>query len=718
MKKNKSPINCKYDILGIKKYVFNRKKYIFFIFFLFLFVLVFFFVIFNMINNNYSINKNYSESFPCTNSDFEDFYYLDAPKSENSKFSINKISYWESDMYYYNLLSMDVISEYTEKIELTNNDVIKIFDFLNENNLYEEYIVIDNLFYELGLKNVGYFDNSSFLVSRDLGEQKEILINHNRRKMDGFFKPGVNTLEFLFNGSVSRILSYKAVEKNYRTYQLFEKLCVDMGLEKNCYIDEINNFYYYDTYHFMRNNNQNNYSIYYRANIIESFEDYSYEDLNMTYNLASDWVLSRFDEQNSMFIYQYNPASDYFPKKNNAVRQLLSSNWLAKMALNNPGSIYEFYHKENLRMVFDKWYFENESENLDVIGYIYFGDKSKIATNSLLILTLINSPYYENYSIQIERLANMLIYNMRDDGSIAPWYMEPEYMYNEVELMYFYSGEAIYSLAKLYQKTNDEKYLTAAVKMQNYYYDLYINNIEKNFYHAYIPWHSMSMFELYRITGNYSYVMGIFMLNDILVQMQNKKGDIAYDDLGRFYTSGPPEIGIAFSGGDGIYLESLAVAYKLAEELCDKKRMEIYKNSMFLSAYNLYNMQIREEDAYYMNNLSIVYGGVKFKAQDNRLRIDTVQHAVDGLGEVLDLFDVRNFVYTGVLNRDNQIEVNKCLSNWSVENNFYQDLAQRATTFCFDNYWDNNLRYNECLIDIKDKSSIYIKYIAQKYSRC
>jgi hypothetical protein len=332
-----------------------------------------------------------------------------------------------------------------------------------------------------------------------------------------------------------------------------------------------------------------------------------------------------------MFNYEYETYIEKYPSTNNELRQLLSSIWLAKKSAEDSNLLQ--LHRINLDFIFRNWYEENGD-----LGYIYFQEKSKIGSIGMALRLIVASPCFEEYKDKALNLANTILALQNEDGSLKPWYIEPEYSFDEDELLYFYSGQAILSLIELYEKTGDDRYLDAAILSQDYYINEYVTNIDTNYYPGYVPWHTMSLYKLYTATKSDKYADAIFIMNDKLIEMQNHDGRPYMDLLGQFYDPVHPEYGVPFSGSTGVDLDGLINAYKIAAVRNDYERMYEYKKAIFLGAHNLINLQFKGADMYYLSHPERVWGAIRFNADDNRIRVDATQHMADAFIGIMETF--------------------------------------------------------------------------------
>ena len=348
--------------------------------------------------------------------------------------------------------------------------------------------------------------------------------------------------------------------------------------------------------------------------------DLSYEKINNSLNSAEKWLKSNLKEK-GCFKYIYEASTGEYPDKNNMIRQLMASRLLAEMTQTN--SSLETLHQKNLDFIFEYWY-EEDNET----GYIFYNNKSKLGANAMALRTIIYSPFFSDYQEEAIKLANSIFSLQNTNGSFEPWYIAPDYNYDKDYLLTFYSGEAILSLVEMYTKTNDSIYLDAAVKSQDFYIDRYVVQLEDNYYPAYVPWHTQSLNNLYKITGEKKFADAIMVLNDKLLEVQDTND---CSTLGQFYDPMHPEYGAPHSSSDGIYTEGLAYAYEIARLVNDTKHQNKYKIGIILGVHNLINLQYDSSD-------DKVDGTIRYNIDDYRIRIDTTQHTIDAFRKILDVF--------------------------------------------------------------------------------
>ena len=342
-----------------------------------------------------------------------------------------------------------------------------------------------------------------------------------------------------------------------------------------------------------------------------------------SYDLAENWFLNN-QKENGIFYYIYEPKTRLYPDKNNAIRQLMASRLLAELA--SEDSSLEERHKRNLDFIFKHWYREEND-----VGYIYLYDKSKLGANAMALRALVYSPFFGEFRNEAENLARGIISLMNENGSFFPWYVEPEYGYDQERLLTFYSGEALLALVEYYKKTDDGIYLEAAIRGQEFYLGRYVEELKYNYYPAYVPWHTLSLYELYDVTGDAKYAEAVFILNDELLKIQDTENFV-----GRFYSDEYPEYGTPHSASDGVYTEGLAYAHELSRRLGDREHEKKYKKALRLAVSNLISLQY--EDVEDDGDILRLKGAFRYRNTDSRIRIDTTQHTMDAYRKILEDF--------------------------------------------------------------------------------
>lgn len=340
-----------------------------------------------------------------------------------------------------------------------------------------------------------------------------------------------------------------------------------------------------------------------------------------SYARAEEWLV-RSQSKDGDFMYLYDVASDKRLAGNNPIRQLMASRLFAELSHERPK--LHGPHLANVEYVLTSWYHVSDSG----LGYILFDGSSKLGSNATALRMLTSSPFFERYEVQATALAKGILHLAQPDGSLIPWFVEPDYPYNAKHLMTFYSGEAILALVEFAARSGDVAYLKEAMRIQDYYLDTYVRRLDINYYPAYVPWHTMSLTALYRASGNADYANAVFRLTDKLLELQDRT-----EFPGRFYSSHYPQYGAPHTASDGVYTEGLAYAYQLAIETGRRRTANRYRVALHLGVRNLLSLQVHEYDEPPSPNKAV--GAFRINASDARIRLDNTQHTMDAFRKIL-----------------------------------------------------------------------------------
>lgn len=483
----------------------------------------------------------------------------------------------------------------------------------------------DDRFGGIGREEIGDLKIEIFI----LGEEK-LLTDSND------YEPGIHGLRLQQGGEQAIFYNTVAIEKNYSIERLVMRLCKKAGLPENCNQDPATKIFIFPTLHFATTRFSERITTFYRANTILCHpENLTQADVKRARDLAVSW-LKRSTRNNGSLVYLYDTPREKSLDKMNMVRFWGTARGLAELASRQDAFVP--LHEANLKYGFKKWYRQADRE-----GYIFFNGRSKLGANAMALRTLIYSPKFSFYKNKATALANSILALQKDDGSFRAFYIEPDEPYDEERNLAFYSGETILTLAELYLKTKEAKYLDAALKSQDYYLEKYALNGPTKDFPRYVSWQIMSLSKLYEITGEERYAQAVFVLSDAVVGIQNIDGKPYIDYLGRFYDPEHPEYGPPHAASTAVYLEGLSHAYEMARRKQDKERMKVYKKGIVLGAINLINLQFRGSNMFYLARPEMVEGAVRYRVDDSRIRTDTVQHMIDSFSNILKVFSEDEF---------------------------------------------------------------------------
>ena len=367
-----------------------------------------------------------------------------------------------------------------------------------------------------------------------------------------------------------------------------------------------------------------------QKNYIIDKESHIYTEVEEMTTLGKEWLKNHVQESGD-FLYLYDPhKKDKKYDKNNIIRHLLAARVVAQLCKEEDKSFCEV-HRRNINFFMENLYRE-KIEDDDVIGYMVFKNKSKLGANALMIRLLVQSPFFEEYEDYTKKLVKGIGSLQKKNGEFEPWFVEPDYAYNTQYILTFYSGEAILALMEYYEKTGSQEVYNMAKKSQDYYIEKYVQQMRRNYYPAYVPWHTFSLAKFYKKTKDEKYAQAIFILNDELIKIQD-----TYSYAGRFYNRHYPEYGKPHSASDGVYTESLVTAYKIALDVDDQRHQKKYYEGIELAINNLAKLQ-------YCNSHSEVEGvdksdcgGIRSREDYTSIRVDNVAHMMDAMLKIKEI---------------------------------------------------------------------------------
>ena len=336
-------------------------------------------------------------------------------------------------------------------------------------------------------------------------------------------------------------------------------------------------------------------------------------------------LVRMFDSETGFFVYGLAPDGTRY-NGNNDIRQLLASRVLAEESARDASLLP--LHEENLRAIMSEWYKEEGG-----VGYVYAYNKSKLGANAMLLRVLTASPLSLSYGAEAKKLVFGIASIQNEDGSFEPWLKEPSYEYDRDYLLTFYSGEAILALLEYAEKTGDKLSGDIAKRAQDFYIGEYALRIDENYYPAYVPWHTLSLAKLYEKTKDERYRDAIFTLTDKLLELEDTEKFI-----GRFYNPETPQYGTPHASTDAVYTEGLATAYAVAREVGDAERETRYRTALTRAFQNLENLQFTAPRYRIFDDREVALrlkGGIQTGLCDSNIRIDSTAHTVDALGATI-----------------------------------------------------------------------------------
>lgn len=400
------------------------------------------------------------------------------------------------------------------------------------------------------------------------------------------------------------------ISKNYNLKYTLERLCDKAGLDDDAWQDDDTSIYKYDTLSFVGDRDNNIIDLY-RYNILVDVEDIDNNLLKERISLGQRWFLNSIDSKTNLLEYMYYPSKDSYSSDNNDVRQIACLWSMTELDLFFKTNLFD----EVIENTLD--YYLSYKINGDNYSYLLIGD-SKLAYNAFMILVLVNVPDYENRDILLKELAEGILSLQNADGSYNTYFNSD--INSGVD---FYPGEAMLSLMKLYEVTQEDKYIDSVKKAYPYYIDYWRDN--KNT--AFVPWHSQVYWLLYQETGDLDLASFVFEMNDWLINNYQIAENEYPDKIGGFPKTVP-----RYSTSS--YLEGINDAYSIAVSVNDEEHIQKYAESILLGTRFILQTQFTDENSFYLENPTKAIGGFKESLLSNDLRNDYTQHGVVALMKV------------------------------------------------------------------------------------
>ena len=340
----------------------------------------------------------------------------------------------------------------------------------------------------------------------------------------------------------------------------------------------------------------------------------------------ADWLIRQLAEDGRV-VYEYFPSRGEESQSNNMIRQ-----WMATLALLRIA-------EERQDDALDRRVLDNIAYNLDLsyreengLGLIADPDGDvKLGAVALAALALSQIPDRDAFAEQEAALRRMVDHLWQPDGSFETFYLPAGRLDNQN----FYPGEALLLWAVTLESELDPTLLEKFMLSFDHYRAWHREQPNP----AFVPWHTMAYVKVWGMTHDPALRDFVFEMNDLLLDMQQWGDAPAPDVAGRFYDPDRPDYGPPHASSDGVYLEGLAAAHRLAVEVGDDARAEAYRVAIARGIRNLMQLQFSDEvDMYYVSKRDRVSGGLRTTVYDNAIRVDNVQHGLLALMDVLDTF--------------------------------------------------------------------------------
>lgn len=338
------------------------------------------------------------------------------------------------------------------------------------------------------------------------------------------------------------------------------------------------------------------------------------------------WLANQLGRDGRM-VYEYWPSRGEESQSNNMIRQWMASRALLRIADEREDDALDRRVQDNIAYNLLLSYREENG-----LGLIADPDGDvKLGAVALAALALSQNPDRAAFAEQEAALRRMVDHLWQPDGSFETFYLPA----GRIDNQNFYPGEVLLLWAVTLENELDPTLLERFMLSFEHYRAWHREQPNP----AFVPWHTMSYVKVWGITHDPALRDFVFEMNDWLLDMQQWDDAPAPDVAGRFYDPDRPDYGPPHASSDGVYLEGLAAAHRLAVEVGDDSRAEAYRVAIARGIRNLMQLQFSDEvDMYYVSKRDRVSGGLRTTVYDNAIRVDNVQHGLLAVMDVLDAF--------------------------------------------------------------------------------
>lgn len=332
--------------------------------------------------------------------------------------------------------------------------------------------------------------------------------------------------------------------------------------------------------------------------------------------LAEYMVYRQLDT--GLFTYEYEPATNQYSNENNLLRQIGASlamavhaTWSGAAASSAAADMGIRYHLQGL----------TDLPHLDRASFIATADQSnKLGVSALLCLAMTEHPQSQQFTDEIERLVNGMLWLQRPSGMFVTTFPPAE----EIKSQNYFPGEALLAMASQFRRQPSARIADAFDRAINFYRDYFRKHRSTTF----APFQISAFSIMAKRTKRSDYAEYVFELADWLADKQLNASNSRYPQLwGGISGNESNHVGVSTTS----YLNAIADALSLAKAVDDSKRVQRYEQVVRLAARFVIQLQIRPHEAYFIRSPQDAVGGIRATPSWPRLRIDHCQHALMAL---------------------------------------------------------------------------------------
>ena len=102
--------------------------------------------------------------------------------------------------------------------------------------------------------------------------------------------------------------------------------------------------------------------------------------------------------------------------------------------------------------------------------------------------------------------------------------------------------------------------------------------------------------------------------------------------------------GVPHASSTGVYIEGLIDAWQFARDVGDEARKEKYRVALIRALRSMMQLQFVDDvDMYYVEDPTLIAGGIRTTVYKSDIRCDNVQHPLMGIIKLLRMFEADEY---------------------------------------------------------------------------
>ena len=444
---------------------------------------------------------------------------------------------------------------------------------------------------------------------------------YKKEKSDLRERLGLWGLRFPTQDGFQWLFPQEILEQNLKFDQVFEKIC-GRGLRPDECIDRWKGEgQTFEVLTFLSLPQDPFYQDIFRLSPVLAVDAVRPEEMKRRLGLTREWYLNNMEPSGKM-TYLYRPTMDKKAKThNNMIRQFMTTLAMFRLGKYLKDDVLLQAAERNLEFNLKAYMAIEENHQ---IAYILFRKKAKLGSAAFALMSLLESKTHPDRDKLLAYFLKFILGMQKPDGSFQTFYLPPGRNDNQN----FYPGEAMLALMTLYE-SQPNRYPEIPKALGNAF-PYYREYFQKRPNPAFVPWQTMALHRLYRVTKQKELADFIFKMNDFLIAMQNTPKAIKNpepDTMGRFYDPKKRKYGPPHASSTAIYSEGLVDAFQLAQALNDNPRMKSYAYAIRWGNRSLFQLQYTQDNTYYIPNKPAVIGALHTTVTNGNIRVDNTQHS-------------------------------------------------------------------------------------------